>query len=93
MKLDIPQFSLNEKLRMFMINSGKYNRTQFKYQNTKVEDGVLSYVVEFNEFWIDGGKVTNAHESELLEFINGPALDILENIIEAMKIEQAKLQQ
>ncbi len=88
MKLNIPKFSLNEKQRLFMINSDKYNKTKFKYKDTIIENNTLKYNVEFTEFWIDGGEVINAHQEEMQEFIDTVALDILENIIEAIEIQR-----
>lgn len=85
---DAPTFALNNEQQMFMITSGKYNRSQFKYKDVRIEDNTIKYNIEFNEFWVDGGKVTNAHESELIEFANGPAYDMLRNIIEYLDKEQ-----
>ena len=86
MNLNIPRFLLNEKSRLILIDSGKYKGTQYSYSDVYVEDETLNYVVVYNEFWVDGGKVTNAHESELKEFSKLVAQHILENMIEVIKL-------
>lgn len=78
---DLVKFDVDKSTGKIRITSGKYIYTIFRFVDVKAEyiNGVndLSFNVEFDEFWLNSGKVTNAHDYELQEFVETVASDIL----------------
>ena len=78
---DFPKFEIEELTGKVRITSGKYTHTIFKFIDVQanIVNGIndLSFNVEFSEFWVNSGKITNAHENELQEFVETVASDIL----------------
>lgn len=78
---DFPKFEIEQTTGKVRITSGKYTHTIFKFIDvqTNLVNGIndLSFNVEFDEFWLNSGKVTNAHEYELQVFVESVATHIL----------------
>jgi hypothetical protein len=77
-----PNFAIDAKSHQIIITEGVYNNTSFKIKRIRIEDETLKYDVEFNELWLEGGQVENAHSDELQEFINIEALSVVKRLIE-----------
>ena len=75
------QFSIDKKTLDLLITSGEYSGTLFKLKNINYVEKVLTYDVEFREFWRNGGEVTHAHEHELQKFIDNEALEVLQRLV------------
>lgn len=80
------KFLFDKHNNKFQISEGVYKFTIFKYKDVNITKDEITYNVEFDDFYMYGGKVQNAHEDELMEFVNNEALDIIKQVIKAQAV-------
>lgn len=67
---------------MIKISEGQYALSEFKFKNTKIDNKILTFDVEFLQFYIDGVSYTNsATEEDFNYFIDNVASDILKKML------------
>ena len=67
---------------MIKISEGQYTESEFKFKNTKINNKILTFDVEFLQFYIDGVSCTNsATEEDFNYFIENVASDILKKML------------
>ena len=67
---------------MIKISEGQYTESEFKFKNTKIDNKILTFDVEFLQFYIDGVSYTNsATEEDFNYFIENVASNILKKML------------
>lgn len=67
---------------MIKISDGQYALSEFKFKNTKIDNKLLTFDVEFLQFYIDGASCINsATEEDFNYFIENVASNILKKML------------
>lgn len=67
---------------MIKISEGHYAESEFKFKNTKIDNKILMFDVEFLQLYIDGVSYTNsATEEDFNYFIENVASNILKKML------------
>lgn len=77
----IPKFSIADN-GLLKITEGIYNNTEFKFKNIEVKDDILSFNIEFTQFFInDESYLIDTPEEEFNCFVKDVGTDIVKKLL------------